>query len=413
MLDEKLLPHSLLPIQDPVLIFSIVLMLMLIVPVVFRRFRIPPLIGLILAGLAVGPFGFNVLRRDSSMVLFGTVGLLYIMFQAALEIDLDELRSNIVRTIAFGLLTFLLPMGLGFVAGYYVLGYSVPASLLIASMFSSHTLVAYPAVTQARLSQERSVQLAVGATLVTDVLALLVLAGVIGTVQEQSGATFWLRLSLSTAAFVAIVIVLFPWITRRFFSRTEDGVSRYIFVLALVFLGGALAQIAGLEAIIGAFLAGLALSQFIPDTSSLMHRIRFVGEAIFIPFFLLSVGMLVDLRTLASSWMGIETSLIILAGALIPRAMGAWIAGTLLHYSRAERQMLHGLTTSRAAATLAIVLVGFNTIVGETPNGDPIRLLPEEILGGAIVLILVSCTLSSVTVERAIRALRQPGGTAR
>ena len=278
-----------LPLTHPVIIFSLVLFIILFAPILFNRIRVPHIIGLILAGVIIGPYGLNLLLRDSSIVLFGTVGLQYIMFTAGLEIDLEEFRKNRVKSFVFGLFTFLIPMAMGFASGYYLLQFSLPSSLLLASMFASHTLLAYPITGKYGISRIRSVTMAIGGTIIADILALLLLAGVTGLTKGDISSAFWIRILVSTAIFGGVVFYFYPLIARWFFKSFDDPVSQYIFVLAMVFLGAFLAQLAGLEAIIGSFLAGLVLNRFIPHHSPLMNRIGFVGNAFFIPFFLINL----------------------------------------------------------------------------------------------------------------------------
>jgi Kef-type K+ transport system membrane component KefB len=285
-----------LPLANPILKFLVILLIILFAPILLNRFKIPHLLGLIIAGAVIGPFGFNLIMRDSGIVMSGTAGLLYIMFLAGLEIDLAQFRRNSFRSIIFGMYTFLIPMALGTAAGYYLLQFSLPTSILLASMFASHTLIAYPIISKMGLSRNKAVNIAVGGTMITDTLALIVLAVIVGMANGQVDQEFWIQLSASIVAFGLVIIIFFPIVARWFLKRFDDPVTQYIFVLVMVFLGAVLAEIAGIEGIIGAFLAGLALNRLIPYTSPLMNRIEFVGNAIFIPFFLIGVGMLVDYR---------------------------------------------------------------------------------------------------------------------
>ena len=394
-----------LPLSNPVIIFSLVLFIILFAPILFNKIKVPHLIGLIIAGIIVGPYGFNLLLRDSSIVLFGTVGLLYIMFTAGLEIDLQEFKKNRVKSFVFGLYTFIAPMLLGGVAAYYVLGFSIPSSILLASMFASHTLLAYPIASKFGLSRSRSVTLTIGGTIITDILALLVLATVTGMTRGEIGSAFWVRLIISSILFGCIVFFVFPLIARWFFKTFDDHISQYIFVLAMVFLGSFLAEVAGLEAIIGAFLSGLALNRFIPHTSPLMNRIDFVGNAFFIPFFLISVGMLVDFRVLFNGLGALKVAGVMIVVAVVSKYIGAWLTQKTFNLPQLDRQMIFGLSTARVGATLAVVLVGYNIILGETETGEPIRLLNEDVLNGTVLMILVTCTISSLIVERTSRQL--------
>ncbi len=394
-----------LPLSDPVIVFSLMLFIILFAPILFNKLKVPHIIGLILAGIIIGPFGFNLLLRDSSIVLFGTVGLLYIMFTAGLEIDLEEFRKNRFKSLVFGLFTFLIPIGLGSATVYYLLHFSWPTSLLIASTFSSHTLLAYPIASKYGITRIRSVTLTIGGTIITDIFALLVLAGVTGMIGGNITPSFWVHLAISSIIFGCVVFFVFPLIARWFFKTFEEPVAQYIFVLAMVFLGAFLAELAGLEHIIGAFLAGLSLNRFIPRSSPLMNRIEFVGNAFFIPFFLISVGMLIDFRVLFKGFGALEVAAIMTILGIFSKFIAAFLTQKTFRLSSLERNMIFGLSTARVGATLAIVLVGYNIIIGETPAGDPIRLLNEDVLNGTIIMILITCTISSFLVEKTSQKL--------
>jgi Kef-type K+ transport system membrane component KefB len=394
-----------LPLKNPVIIFSLVLFIILFAPLLLNKLKIPSIIGLIVAGVIIGPHGFNLLLRDSSIVLFGTVGLLYIMFTAGLEIDLEEFKKNRNKSFVFGLFTFFVPMLLGTIASYYLLDFNFPTSILLASMFASHTLLAYPIASRYGITRSRSVTLTIGGTIITDILALLVLAGIVGMYQGDITTAFWTRLVISSLIFAAIVFFIFPIIARWFFKRYDDNVSQYIFVLAIVFLGSFLAEAAGLEAIIGAFLSGLAINRFIPHTSPLMNRIDFVGNALFIPFFLIGVGMLVDFSVLFKGLGALKVAGVMIVMAVLTKYIAAWFTQKSFKLSGDERQMIFGLSNARVGATLAVVLVGYSVILGETPSGEPIRLLNEDVLNGTIIMILVTCTISSFVVEKASRKI--------
>lgn len=394
-----------LPLTNPVIIFALVLFIILFAPILFSKIKVPHIIGLIIAGVIVGPYGLNLLKRDTSIVLFGTVGLLYIMFLAGLEIDLAEFRKNKKKILVFGIITFLLPFVFGTLASRYILGYSFLSSMLLASMFSTHTLVAYPIASKYGVIRNRVVGMAVGGTMITDTVALLLLAAISGMAKEQVSSQFWIQLGLSSVVFVCIVLFLFPVIVRWFFKRFDDSVSQYIFVLGMVFLASFLAEAAGIEAIIGAFFAGLVLNRFVPHSSVLMNRINFVGNALFIPFFLISVGMLVDVKVLVKGWGAVKVAGVIIVVALVTKYVAAWLTQKIFKLTATEGKMLFGLSASHAAATLAIILVGYNLIIGETSTGEPIRFLDEDVLNGTILLILVSCGVGSFVTERSAKEL--------
>lgn len=394
-----------LPLTNPVLIFALVLFIILFGPIILRKLRIPDVIGLIVAGMLIGPHGFNLMLRDSSIVLFGTVGMLYIMFLAAIEVDLSDFKRNTWKSILFGLATFLIPMGLGTLANSHLLQFGLLSSILLASVYASHTLIAYPIVSRYGVTKQRSVNITVGGTMITNVLALLVLAGVVSMAGGESENSVWLRMGVSAAAFAAVVMLGFPPLARWFFKEFNDSVSQYIFVLGLVFLAAFFAQVAGMEAIIGAFLAGFALNRLIPHTSPLMNRIEFVGNALFIPFFLIGVGMLVDLRVLTGNATAVLVAATMSGVATLAKYLAAVFTQKTLRLSPDERGMIFGLSNAQGAVTLAAVLIGYNIILGESGTGEPLRLLNEDVLNGAVLMILITTAISSFVTEKAARNL--------
>lgn len=389
-----------LPLADPVLKFLLILLIILAAPLLLNKLRIPHLLGLIIAGAIIGPHGFNLVLRDSSIILSGTAGLLYIMFLAGLEIDMADFKRNSTKSLAFGMYTFLIPMILGTVVGIWVLRFNVLTSVLLASMFASHTLIAYPIISKLGISKNKAVSITVGGTMITDTLALLVLTIIVGMATGQVNDMFWIRLGVSILIFALIVLFGFPFIGRWFFKHVHDNISQYIFVLVMVFLGSFLAQVAGMEAIIGAFLSGLALNRLIPQSSPLMNRVEFVGNAIFIPFFLLGVGMLIDYRTFFTSFETIKVGLIMIIVATAAKYIAAWMPQKTFHLSTDQRSVIFGLSNAQAAATLAAVMVGYNVITGTDANGEPIRLLNESVLNGTILMILVTCTIASFAAQK-------------
>lgn len=384
-----------LPFHEPVLIFSLVLFIILFAHLVLKRIKVPSIIGIILAGVVVGPNGFNLLARDASIVLFGTVGILYIMFLAGLEIDLKDFRKNRNRGIGFGALTFFVPTIAGFLTSIYILHFSVLASILMASMFASHTLLAYPIASRLGISKTEPVSVTVAGTIIADVAALLVLAIVTAVIKGELDHGFWMQLLISFTLFVLFTSYLVPKLGHWFFKKIEsDGGSQFIFVLAIVFACSFLAFLSGVEPIIGAFFSGLALNRLIPKTSPLMNRIEFVGNTLFIPFFLLSVGMLVDLNVLFHSYEALFVALVMSTIAIAGKWASAFLTQKIFGYSANERNVIFGLSTARAAASLAIVLVGYD-----------LGIFNENALNGTIIMILITCLVSSFVVENSGRKL--------
>lgn len=383
-----------LPIDDPVLVFAIVAALILLAPIVMARWRLPGMTGLLIAGAVLGPNGFGVLARDQSFVLLGSVGLLYIMFTAALEIDMSVLRRYRTHSLVFGLMTFALPIGFGLVVGR-LLGFGWPATILLASTFASHTLLTYPIASRLGITRDRAVTTSVGGTIVTDTLALLVLAVIASIARGQMGDYFWAQLALGLAIYFVAVLVGLPILARWFFRSTgQDGVSEFVFVLAAVFGCAAISPLMGSEPIVGAFLVGLALNRLIPHHGTLMNRIRFTGDAIFIPFFLLSIGMLLDLSIFSG---GARAWLVALAMSLtvvVTKWLAAQSTRLLFGYSRDQAQLVFGLTVPQAAATLAATMVGYD-----------LGLFDDAVVNGAIMMIFVSCFIAPTVVDRHGRAL--------
>lgn len=401
-----------LPLEDPILKFLLILVIILAAPLLLNKLKIPYLLGLIIAGAVIGPHGLNLVLRDSSIILSGTAGLLYIMFLSGLDMDMSDFRKNGTRSLVFGLYTFCVPLLLGILAGYYILGFSIYSSILLAGLFASQTLIAYPIVSKLGIARDKAVTIAVGGTVITDTLALLLLTVIVGIVTGNTDDMFWYRLGISVVLCIAFIMLLFPLIGHWFFKHCSDNISQYIFVLVMVFLGAYLAHLAGLEPIIGAFLAGLALNRLIPRTSPLMNRIEFVGNAIFIPFFLIGVGMLIDYRAFFRDWESIKVAAVMIVLITAAKYIAALLTQKTFKLSSDQRTVIFGLSSAHVAATLAAVMVGYNVIVGQTPDGEPIRLLGESVLNGTILMILATCTISTFATQRgahniAIKGVRE------
>ena len=392
---EHLIHEFALPLENPVLVFSLILLIILLSPILLKRLSIPGIIGLILSGVIIGPHGLNILEQNAAIDLFSTIGLLYIMFIAGLELDLNEFKANKNKSLLFGFFTFILPLGIGFPVCHYFLGYDFNASFLTASMFATHTLVSYPIVSKLGVSKNQAVAITVGGTILTDTAVLIILAVIMGKSEGKLNQEFWITLGVSLAIFSAIMFLVIPRIAKWFFRVLEsEKHSHYIFVLAVVFFAAFLAEVAGVEPIIGAFVAGLAMNKLIPHSSALMNRIEFIGNSLFIPFFLISVGMLVDVSVILSG-----PQALIVAGTLSVVALfGKWLASfftqLVFKYSTAQRQLIFGLSSAHAAATLAVILVGFRA-----------GILDENILNGTIILILITCIVASFATEKAAKKI--------
>ncbi|HYF70645.1 MAG TPA: cation:proton antiporter [Ohtaekwangia sp.] len=392
---ENLFHEFQTPFTNQVLVFSVILFIILLVPIIFNRFKVPGIIGLIISGMIIGPNGFNLIARSSAVTLFSTIGLLYIMFIAGLELDLGEFKKNRNKSIVFGILTFLVPILIGVPVCFYLLGYGFSSSLLIASMFATHTLIAYPIVNRLGIAKNQAVAVAVGGTILTDTAVLILLAVISGSYQTGLTSEFWSGLAVSLTVFLIVVVFVIPKISSWFFRRLADEkYAHFIYVLSVIFFCAFLAELSGLEPIIGAFAAGLTLNRLIPHTSSLMNRIEFVGNALFIPFFLISVGMLIDIQVLGQGSQALVVAFTLTGVALLAKWIAAHGTGMLFKYSKVEKNLIFGLSSAHAAATLAVILVGYN-----------IGLIDEHVLNGTVVLILITCVVASLVTEKSGKEL--------
>lgn len=386
-----MITHRAALISDPVSIFLTVLIIILVAPIVFTRLKIPHLIGLIVSGLAVGPYGFNILDRDMSFEVFGQVGVLYLMFLAGLEIDMFNLKRNLKRGLVFGLFTFAVPLLVGTLASIYLLDLSLLTSMLVASMFCSHTLIAYPIVSRFGLTKSPAVIIAVTGTIFTVLGSLMVLASVVGVYRDGAFDPLkLLKIFGALAVYCIVVVFVYPRLTRWFFKHFNDHILQFIYVLAMVFLSAHAVTWAGVESVFGAFYAGLVLSRYIPARSALMSRLEFVGNAIFIPYFLIGVGMLIDLRGLVYDTGSLYAGAVMSAVAMAAKWLAAWITQKTFRLRSVDRSIIYQLTNAHTAVALAVVTIGYNMgIFGET------------VLNGTILMILVTCTVSSFGTSRA------------
>ena len=384
-----------LPLKNSVLILALILLIILFSPLLFKRFRVPGIIGLILSGVIIGPNFLHLIESTNSFELLSKTGLLYIMFLAGLEIDMQEFQHNRNKSIVFGALTFLIPIIIGYFVCIYVFQFSVWPALLLASMFSTHTLLSYPIVSNMGIIKNRAVQVTFGGTIITDSAVLILLGFITNVVTGEINSFFWFRTTLSLGLLVFCTLYLLPKISRWFFRNIEaQASSHYIYVLAVVFISSYLSELAGVEPIIGAFLAGLGLNKIIPHSGILMNRITFIGNTLFIPFFLISAGMLVDLKLFFEGTNALLFASILLLVGLSTKYIAAWVTSSIYKYSKYERNIIFGLSVSHAAATMAIIKVGFD-----------IHLFDQNVVNGTIILILISCLISSFVTERASRAI--------
>ena len=384
-------------VSSPGLIFLIVLAIILLVPMLLNRIKIPHVIGMIIAGMVVGPYGFNVLARDMSFEVFGQVGLLYLMFLAGVEIDMYHLKRNLKRGIVFGLFTFFVPLLLGAVSAAIFLKFNAITAVLMASMFAAHTLLAYPIVSRFGLTTNRAVVIAVAGTIFTVLGSLMVLAGTVSVARYgELGIGELARLLGGLVAYCLGVVYVYPRVTRWYFKHYNDTIAQFVYILAMVFLSAETAAWIGLEGVFGAFFAGIVLNRFIPARSALMGRIEFVGNALFIPYFLIGVGMLINVRALVAGWDSLYMAAVMSATAMAGKWLAAFLTQRVFKMLPVERSMMYQLSNAHTAVALAVVTIGLK-----------IGIFPEPVLDGTVVMILVTCTVSSLGTARAAQRLKE------
>ena len=388
------------PITDPTLTFFVVLLIILLAPIIMGKLRIPHIIGMVLAGVVVGKYGLNILVRDNSFELFGRVGLYYIMFLAALEMDMESIRKNRNRLLIFALLTFTVPLLLTYFMGIHLLNYGITASLLLGCIMASNTLVAYPIVSRYGLQRKPSVTLSVGSSIISLIFSLIMLAAIVASNKGEGSIGFWLFFVSKFVIYCAAAIFLLPRLTRWFLRRYSDAVMQFIFVLASLFLCAALSAAIGLEGIFGAFLSGLILNRYIPSVSPLKNRLEFIGNAVFIPYFLIGVGMLINVRLLFTGGGILWAVICITLFGTLGKAIAAYAACFGFRMPISSGHMMFGMTSAHAAGAIAMVMVGMN-LLGE----DGVPLVSAQMLNAVIVMILFTCIISSVITEQSAQRI--------
>ena len=389
-----------LPITSPTLIFFVVLFIILIAPIVMGKLRIPHIIGMVLAGIVIGPYGLNILERDSSFELFGRVGLLYIMFLAGIDMDMEGLKKDLGKVTVFGLLTCFVPFILTYLSCVWYLGYPSLASLLLGCIMASNTLVAYPIVVRYGLQRSTVTTLSVGASMLSLLIALVVTAALVGSMSGDTGTLFWVMFFVKFVVWCIAMTWLIRHMTRWFLRRYSDSVMQYIFVLAVMFISAATCELIGLEGILGAFVSGLVLNRFIPNISPLMNRIEFIGNAIFIPYFLIGVGMLINAGLLLEGGNTILVVACIGIFGTLGKAIAAFLTSFFFHRSVHEGNLMFGMTSAHAAGAIALVMVGVNL---EIAPGQ--HLLGDEALNAVVIMILFTCIISTVVTDYASRTI--------
>ena len=380
--------------MSPLLILTLVIGIIWFVPIVCRKIHVPSIVGFILAGIAIGPSALNLISDSPTIKILGSLGMLYIMFQSGSEIDINDFKQYKYRSLFFGLCTFFIPFILGLITSRYLLPYGWLPSLLLGAMYGSHTLMTYPIVSRYGVQKNVAVNITVGATMWAIILSLIVLAIVEGfSHTAQSVGDYVLQLCL-VAVFLLSVLWLFPRFARMFFKRYRDPISEFVVVMLMLVGSALLSDLAGLEGILGAFLCGVSLNRLLPNRSPLMGRINFVGNSIFVPLFLISVGLMIDIHAFWSGWSTLTIAVVMITTKLIGKSLSAWIAQAVFRFSKHERQLVFGLSHATAAGTLAIVTIAYQ-----------MGILSSDVLNASVLMILVLCTTASFISEHAAKEL--------
>ena len=378
-------------ITNPLTIISLVLATILLVPMVCRKIRIPSIVGFIIVGVLVGPYGFGLLSSGTAIQTLGKIGMLYIMLQAGIEVDVNDFRQQRSHAVVYGLYSFIVPFVLGLLTSR-LLGYTWVTSLLLGAMYGSHTLMTYPIVSRYGVQKNAAANIAIGGTMLSISLSLLTLAIVINK-QTMTDGNAWLLVG-RVALTLLMILLVFPWLAQRFFKRWQDPTNGFLIVMTMMVVSAWMADWAGLEGILGAFICGVALNGLVPNLSPVMQRINFVGNNIFVPLFLLGVGMMIDVSVIWSGWATIVIALVMIATKLVGKWIAAWLAQRSFSLQPVERQLIFGLTHATAAGTLAIVTIGYES-----------GLFDAAILNAAVLMILVLCTTASFVTEYAAKQL--------
>jgi Kef-type K+ transport system membrane component KefB/nucleotide-binding universal stress UspA family protein len=375
-------------LTEPVAVFLTIIAVILITPLLSEGVNLPGIVGLILGGILVGPHGFDLITTDGTIELLSTVGLIYLMFSAGMEIDLTQFNKVKSKSIIFGMLTFAIPEISGIFLGR-LLGLDWPAAILLGSVYASHTLVAFPILSRLGILSNEAVSVTVGATVFTDVSALLVLAVIAGSQGGEGGSSQVFLLIMLMIAYTFVILFGLPRLGKWFFNRFTGRSVEFQFVLVVLFVSALLAETIGMHAIVGAFMAGLAINSILPRRSRVVSQVIFVGESIFIPIFLMYIGMVIDPKAFIVDRQTLLIGLALTVAVYATKFIAAWAAAKIFHYSKNELITMWGLSQAQAAATLATILVGVK-----------VGLFPQTVFNGAILMILFTVVTSSIIVKK-------------
>ncbi|WP_373529227.1 cation:proton antiporter [Nostoc sp.] len=376
--------------KEPIVTFAILLVVILVIPIIFERLRLPGLVGLVICGLVLGPSGWNIFQSDSPMInLLSDIGLIYLLFVAGLEVDLEQFRRRKSRAFGFASLTFSVPLVMATLVSL-TLGYGWNTSILIGSLFASHTLLAYPIVSSLGVVNNEAVIVTIGATIFTDIGVVLTLAVCVAIAHAGAFSFAKLLTLLGWLIIYSIAVVTgFDSAGKEFFRRSgDDEGNKFLFVLLSVFLAAVGAQLIGVEKIVSAFLTGLAVNETVGE-GPVKEKVIFIGSVLFIPIFFVDLGLLINLPAFVNNLDTLKLTLLMIVGLIASKLIAALLTKLVYRYNWQEMLTMWSLSLPQVSTTLAATLVGYR-----------VGLLPLEVLNSIIVLMLVTSTLGPLITSR-------------
>ncbi len=374
--------------HKPVGFFLIVMAIILITPLLSERLKLPGIIGIIIGGMLIGPHGFGLLEDNDRIQFLSTIGLVYLMFSAGLEVDINQFMKVRTRALVFGLITFTFPQLMGMGLGY-ILGLDWLGMILLGSAFASHTLIAFPILTKLGVTRNEAIAVTTGATVLTDIGAFIILAVVLGAKQGGLSFGYFAQLFVLLTLFTAAIIFGLPRLGKFVFQKLTSRAVEFQFVIVALFVAAFTAELIGVHEVVGAFLAGLAINSMLPRHSPVAGHVLFIGESFFIPVFLLYSGLITDPLTFLKSPQTIVVAIGVTIVAYVSKLIAAWITGKIYKYTKAEFWTVYGLSHAQAAVTIPTLVIGLNTGLFDT-----------TLFNAAILMILLTSITSPLVVQR-------------
>ncbi|MBC7878601.1 MAG: cation:proton antiporter [Anaerolineales bacterium] len=375
--------------NKPVGFFLLIMTIILVTPLLSERVRLPGIIGIIIGGMLIGPYGFGLMEDSDRIQFLSTIGLVYLMFSAGLEVDMHQFMRVRSRALVFGFITFICPQLMGMGLGY-ILGLDWLGMILLGSAFASHTLIAFPILTKLGVTRNEAIAVTAGATVLTDIAAFIVLAVVLGA-KTGGGVSvgYFIQLLVLLAIFTAVIIFGLPRLGKLIFQKLTGRALEFQFVIVALFVAAFAAELIGVHEVVGAFLAGLAINSMLPRHSPVIGHVLFIGESFFIPVFLLYSGLITDPLTFLKSPQTIIVAIGVTIVAYVSKFIAAWITARIYKYTRSEFWTVYGLSHAQAAVTIPTLVIGLET-----------GLFDSTLFNAAILMILLTSITSPLIVQR-------------